>query len=129
MHKTLILDFYGVLVNGGTVNQELVDLLGELKKKGIKLFLFSAADEQQIKEHAANYPFLAVFDKLYYTGEIGFDKAEPDAYQLILDKQGLVAEECLYFDDSPANVVAAREVGIDAYVFENAAQVQAKSGI
>ena len=44
---------------------------------------------------------------------------KPDAaiYQLLLERYGLKAEECVFLDDSEKNVEAARKVGMYGIVF------------
>ena len=54
-------------------------------------------------------------------------KIKPDSgiYQCLLEKYGLRAEECLFFDDREENVAAARELGIQAVQFETYEQAKA----
>ena len=41
-------------------------------------------------------------------------KPEPEIYEILLEKYGLIPEECLFFDDTKENVDAAKNIGIDA---------------
>ena len=45
-------------------------------------------------------------------------KPDPAIYRLFLDRNGLDADDCIFIDDSPANVAGAESVGIDAIHFE-----------
>lgn len=47
-------------------------------------------------------------------------KPEPDIYRYLLVSFDLKADECLFIDDSPANVAAAEALGIRGMVFTDA---------
>ena len=47
-------------------------------------------------------------------------KPDPAIYHRLLDRNGLVAGECLFIDDSEKNVLAARAVGMAAHHFRGA---------
>ncbi|HYK87360.1 MAG TPA: HAD family phosphatase [Acidobacteriota bacterium] len=51
--------------------------------------------------------------------EVGLAKPDPAIYRLALEKAGVEAREALFVDDQPANVEAARGVGIDSFQFLN----------
>lgn len=62
----------------------------------------------------------AFFDKLYYS--YGLKAYKPDAlfFQRILQQGGYRSEETIFLDDSPKNVEAARQAGLQAiYVPDN----------
>ena len=44
-------------------------------------------------------------------------KPDPAIYLCMLEKFGLKAEECLFFDDVEVNVEAAQKLGIHGHVF------------
>ncbi len=48
------------------------------------------------------------------------DEAGPDIYRYLLVSFDLQAEQCLFIDDSPANVTAAQALGIGGLVFTDA---------
>jgi 2-haloacid dehalogenase len=48
-------------------------------------------------------------------------KPDPAIYALALDRFGLAAREAVFVDDNPANVEAARAMGIDTEHFSDAA--------
>ena len=47
----------------------------------------------------------------------------PEIYQLLIERYGLVPEECVFLDDTLPNLVAAEKFGIHTIHFKN--QVQA----
>ena len=46
-------------------------------------------------------------------------KPEHRIYELLLDKYQLNASECLFFDDNIRNIMSAKELGINAVLFNN----------
>lgn len=53
-----------------------------------------------------------LFDKAYYSHLIRIHKPETAAYKLIVDENGLTADETLFIDDSAANVEGAERAGL-----------------
>jgi len=51
---------------------------------------------------------------------------KPDSaiYELLLERFGLVAEECVFVDDVSANVKGAEDVGIRGILFQSKEQAQ-----
>lgn len=129
MKKAVLFDFYGVMVNEGHIDPELVATLYELKEKGIMLLLISNANEAQSKEQPQEFPAIEVFDKRYYSWQIGVMKPDPRTYEFVLKDQKLEAKDVLYFDDHQAQVDSANSLGIESYLYESAQQVREKLGI
>jgi len=55
------------------------------------------------------------FEEVYYSHRIHLRKPDPEAFLLILNSNGLKAEETLFIDDSIQHVEGARRLGIHAY--------------
>jgi HAD superfamily hydrolase (TIGR01509 family) len=70
------------------------------------------------------HPFLARFDHLLTSFDLGRLKADPGTFPIVLDVLGRPPEACLFVDDNPRNIAAARAAGIDAIVFESAAHLR-----
>ena len=86
--------------------KESLDYLEKLKKK-YKLFLLSNTNiihldafntifELTINKHS----FDSLFDKAYYSHEIGLRKPGPAAFEFVLKDNNLKAEETLFIDDT-----------------------------
>jgi len=52
---------------------------------------------------------------------IGVRKPEPAAFHTVTTALGVAPSECLLFDDEPPNVVAARRLGMTAYLVDRSA--------
>lgn len=61
-----------------------------------------------------------VFRDILVSGHVGMLKPDPAIYRLLMDRNLLHPAECLFIDDNPDNVAAARALGIDAIAFEGA---------
>jgi len=51
-------------------------------------------------------------------------KPDPLIYKLLLDRNGLKAEECVFIDDKEINVLAAQKLNIFGIRFDNANQLE-----
>ncbi|GLK66128.1 HAD-IA family hydrolase [Paracoccus kondratievae] len=62
----------------------------------------------------------AVFADILVSGRVGMMKPGPAIYRMVMDRNGLRPEDCVFVDDSLPNVEAARGLGIDAIQFTGA---------
>ena len=93
------------------------ELIMKLKKKGLNIYLLSNAGR------SADIYWPAVPASVYFDGKVisafvNCVKPDRKIYEILLDRYGLKADECLFIDDAPANVEGAKEAGIDAYLFD-----------
>lgn len=66
----------------------------------------------EFEKEVADYPFETLFQKPYYSHEMGMRKPDPASFQHILDKEGLKAAETLFIDDNEPNILAAASIGM-----------------
>ena len=71
---------------------------------------------EQVKSECAD--IFQIFDRCFFSCELGTRKPEPEIFKLVLDRMGYLATETLFLDDSPPNVAAARLLGINAILVE-----------
>lgn len=95
-----------------------IELLKQLRKKH-KLYLLSntngihiKAINQLLDQQYGIKGMEELFDKVYYSHQIGKRKPGPEIYKYVLSDAGMNAEDCLFFDDLPANLQAPGEIGI-----------------
>ncbi len=67
---------------------------------------------------------LAVFERIHTSFELRARKPERDAFEQVLTAEGLAPGRVVFADDTPANVTAARRLGIHGIVFEGAADLR-----
>ncbi|MCP2339930.1 HAD family hydrolase [Actinomadura rupiterrae] len=57
-----------------------------------------------------------IADEIVLSCEVGFAKPDPRIFELTLRRLGVAAGDALFIDDTPANVDAARRLGLDGHV-------------
>lgn len=97
---------------------ELIDVANRVKNKGAKLFVLSNNFVERSEYYKKNFSFLNIFDKVYYSWQTGFVKPDPRSFENLLSENDLRPEECIYFDDSEENVRVAKDLGMNAFLFD-----------
>ncbi len=97
-------------------NPPMEDLVHRLKNEGYKLFLFSNTS-QRFRRFSKNIASIAYMDGIWISCEHGFLKPEREAYLSFFDTFGLLPAECIFIDDSPANIEAGMRMGMDGIVY------------
>jgi 2-haloacid dehalogenase len=93
-----------------------------LRARGVPLYGLTNWSADTWPHAQQIHPRLAeLFRDIVVSGLVGALKPEPAIYRLLLDRNGLRPEDCIFIDDSPANVEGARALGIDAIRFTGAA--------
>ena len=72
------------------------------------------------------FKVLQLIDDYVVSGAEGFVKPDHRLFQILLDRFGLRAEECVFVDDNAANVASACEMGFNGIVFEGANSLRKK---
>lgn len=98
-------------------------LIDQLKNNGIRIGMLSNIDDRYVKL-IRDFGFYEPFEPCLLSCEIGFQKPDLQAYELLLKSMKLPAEEIVFIDDKTENVDAAKKVGIDAIIFESEEQIR-----
>ncbi len=88
-----------------------------LKERGFKLYMLTNAS-LKIHKYRQNSPAFDLMDGIVVSSEEHLLKPEPGIYLRLLEKFGLNADECLFFDDVEINVETAEKLGIHGHVFK-----------
>lgn len=109
-------------------NEELLNLIGELKDKSIPCYL--ATDQEKYRaEYMKNVMFKDSFSDYFVSADLGVTKTDPRFFELVLEKlrvqyPDLKPSEVIFFDDSQSKVDTAKALGIDARLFQSNDQVR-----
>jgi 2-haloacid dehalogenase len=106
--------------------QPVVEILGALKEAGYRLYGLSNWPAEKFALVRPQYPFFAWFDDLVISGEVGLIKPDKAIFNLLLERAGRPAGECLFIDDHDDNITAARELGFQTILFESPQQLDAE---
>lgn len=92
--------------------EQNVALLLQLREAGVPNYCITNFSSPKFTLAQERFPFLVGFDGIVVSGDERLLKPDPAIYHLLLDRYGLEAEDCVFIDDSKANVEAARGVGM-----------------
>ena len=96
---------------------ESVAILESLRRQGVPDYAITNFSHEKFAIAKERFPFLAQFKGTIVSGEEKLLKPDPAIYRLLLDRHGLDAADCVFIDDSAANVEGARSVGMHALHF------------
>ncbi|EKD53445.1 MAG: hypothetical protein ACD_61C00042G0008 [uncultured bacterium] len=118
-------EFFDFYFSGETIDEEMLKFAGDLKNRGLRIFILSNNFRERTGYYRKNFPQLfEVADKVYFSWETGFVKPDPEAYKNLLEENGLQGEECVYIDDSEENLEVAKELKIRGIKYESGEQIK-----
>lgn len=104
----------------GDIPKKRLDLVAKLKEK-YKLAVLSNTNEIHIdavykilQDRHGMDRFEPLFDRIFYSHEMGVAKPSPEIYEQMLAELNTTADRVIFFDDLEANVLGAASVGIKA---------------
>lgn len=89
----------------------------ELKKRGYKVYYLSNYGKTLREKTKAALSFTKNCDGGIFSYEIQKIKPDPAIYKALLERYSLVPEQCVFLDDMPENVEAARQCGLHGILF------------
>ncbi len=118
-------DFFNFWFEDEKICLKMLELVGKAKNNGFKIFILSDNFKERTDYLEGKFDFFSqLIDKKYYSWKIGFLKSDIRAFKKVLLDNNLKSEECLYFDDDQENVNVASQLGIKAFFFCGADQVE-----
>lgn len=95
-----------------------LDIIKQLKQN-FNIYLLSNTNAIHIKyfinyfaQNHSNENWNNLFDKIFYSFEIGLRKPDAEIFDFVLKNIGLHPDECIFIDDSKVNIKAAQNLGI-----------------
>lgn len=92
--------------------ESTVEIIGELKEKGYKLFFLSNFHDKAFQAVSEEYSFFRSFDGGVVSYREKIIKPNLEIYRKLLDGYNLKPEECIFIDDVNENIIAGEQVGI-----------------
>jgi len=87
-------------------------------KQNYRIFLLSNTNKIHFDKYSSDFytdfgfSFNSLFEKSYYSFEIGHRKPDLEIYKYVFKHSNLIPEETLFIDDSETNIKAAQSVGL-----------------
>jgi putative hydrolase of the HAD superfamily len=100
-----------------SIDWELVAYIRKVGQSRITAILTNCDSESKsllLDELNTDHPF----DYVISSSDVGAVKPEKGIYLALLQKVGIEADQCMFFDDSVRNVESARDLGIEAFVYK-----------
>lgn len=119
------LSFKSVMRDAIGINPEMYALVDELKKRHISIALLSNIDDR-LSQLIRDFGLYKPFNPCLLSCEIGVEKPDLKAYELLLTKLNLSPKEVLFIDDRLENIELAKSMGIDAVLFESEQQLRSE---
>jgi 2-haloacid dehalogenase len=101
-----------------------VDILKELKQAGYPLYGLSNWSAETFPYARQKHDFFDLLDDMVISGEVGHVKPHPEIFQILLDRIGRPATECLFIDDALANIEQAQKMGFATVHFRSPEQLR-----
>lgn len=103
-------------VNIHRVITDTAEYLGELKQRGYKIYILSNLSAESY-EYIKKLDFFGKTDGGVFSTFENACKPEEKLYSVLLERYGLIADECVFLDDRPENIKVAEKLGIHGIVF------------
>ncbi len=107
------------------VNHDTLALARQIKAHGVRIAILSNMPHDLLAYVRREFQWLNEFEVKIWSCEFGSTKPDPAIYRHCLNALGCAPERSLFFDDRLNNVEAARDLGMDAHLFESAEQAGA----
>lgn len=103
-----------------------VEIMKELKQAGYPLYGLSNWSAETFPRARSKHQFFDLLDDFVISGEVGHVKPHPEIFQITLDRIRRPAHECLFIDDSLANIQQAQKMGFAVVHFESPEQLRTR---
>jgi 2-haloacid dehalogenase len=103
---------------------ETVEVLREVKAAGLPCLALSNMEPSAFATRRTRFAFMDWFDGFVISGIEGVAKPDRRIFQVLLRRYRLEPAATVFIDDSPANVEAARGLGMTAVRYTSAGQLR-----
>lgn len=110
----------------GTEIEGMYGLLQEYKAKGYTLLGLTNWSSETFCQVKDVYPIFKLLDGMVVSAEEHCIKPSPRIYQILLERFGLNASDCVFIDDRQPNIDGADAVGMTGILFTSAQDLREK---
>lgn len=104
------------------IDEEVLNIVKHLKEKAL-VFIATNQEKHRISYLSKEMGFGEIFKRIYSSAKIGYLKENPIFFHLMVEdiqehfSSDVKHNEILFFDDTERNVKAAKEAGLNAYLY------------
>lgn len=116
--------FHPVMIEG------IVELIDDIRKKDPTSRIVAGTNtiQSHYEIHIERGDY-SLFDSTYASNKIHLAKPGTDFFKVILDAEGVKAEDAFFTDDKAGNCLTAESIGIKTYCFDNIEGLRNKLGL
>jgi putative hydrolase of the HAD superfamily len=103
----------------GSVDTDVLAVVRTARRTGWRVGLLTNATTR-LADDLSTLGIADEFDVVISSADLGIAKPDPCVFQTAYRLMSVDARACVFVDDTEANVVAARQVGLDAHLFTDA---------
>lgn len=118
-------EYFAKLRAGEVKDQRLMVYISKLKAS-YRLGMLSNIGSDSLKRRFTQKELNEHFDVVVASGDIGFAKPEPEAYEITAERLGVRMDECVFTDDREAFCEGATSVGMHAILYTDFVQFKQK---
>lgn len=107
-------------------DQRVLDLVLELKSRGIKIYGASNQEHHRAKYLLEHTDLKKYINEFFISAHLGVKKPESQFYQKVINEIKVQPEDIMYWDDDEENVEGAKQRGIRGHLYTDFATFQAK---
>jgi 2-haloacid dehalogenase len=101
-------------------------VMREVKRAGYPVYGLSNWSTESFPWVQHKYTFLSELDDFLLSGMVGIAKPDERIFHAFLQRIDRPAEECVFIDDSQANIDVANRLGFAGILFRSALQLRAE---
>ena len=105
------------------------EVINDIKNKGYEIYGLTNWSMETFPQARERFGILQMIDRYVVSGAEGLVKPDHRLFHVLLDRYSLKAEECIFIDDNPDNVAAAKELGMTGIVFTGAEELRKLLGL
>lgn len=123
-YETQIRQIFGTVGKTIELYPYAMEWIQNLKARGHKVYILSNYAEHTMEQTREKLKFLDLVDGAVFSYECKQVKPNAKIYEHLRKKYSLNCSECIFIDDRPENVEAAKRNGIPAFEFKNYEQAK-----
>ena len=99
--------------------QANVSVLRDLHAAGVPVFALTNWSDELFPQAVERFDFLGLFESIVVSGTERAAKPDPAVFEVLRRRIGRPLEECVFVDDSAANVAAGVAAGLDGIRYDD----------